>query len=42
MQLNKGTKSVIEIGPNYGDICGLRVGLNRQSLLPELLRPGGL
>ena len=25
-QLNKGTKSVIEIGPNYGNIYGLRVG----------------
>ena len=25
MQLNKGAKSVIEIGPNYGDIYGLKV-----------------
>ena len=30
VQLNKGTKSVIEIGPNYGDIYGLRVGYLRR------------
>ena len=31
VQLNKGTKSVIEIGPNYGDIYGLKVRAGSRS-----------
>ena len=34
-QLNKGTKSVIEIGPNYGNIYGLRVGAGSRSGAPR-------
>ena len=33
VQLNKGTKSVIDIGPNYGDIYGLRAGASNGKIL---------